>query len=133
MKEHEWRALELADWLSGQEGVVEVLHPGLPTHPDHAVFARDFSGSGSLFSFILAPAPRAAIAAMVDPMELFGMGYSWGGFESLILPFDVSKLRTAIPWQDRGNCFRVHVGFEDFNDLKTELAEGLKRYRAAAK
>ncbi|NOZ31856.1 MAG: cystathionine beta-lyase [Alphaproteobacteria bacterium] len=133
MKEHELRALELAKWLLEQEGVREVLHPGLPGHPDYSVFARDFSGSGSLFSFIMDPAPRTAIAAMLDPMKLFGMGYSWGGFESLILPFDPRPIRTAVPWTQPGNCFRLHVGFEDFGDLKDELAAGLKRYLAAAK
>ena len=132
MAEHQRRALDIASWLQGQEGVRAVLHPALPDHPDHALFARDFTGAGSLFSFVLEPAPRAAIAALVDHMDLFGMGYSWGGYESLILSVTPSRIRTAVPWPEQGNVFRVHIGFEDVDDLKADLAAGISRYRAAA-
>ena len=73
-----------------------------------------------------------ALAALLNGLKLFSMGYSWGGYESLILPFDPRAHRTAVPWTQPGNCFRLHVGFEDFDDLKAELAAGLGRYRAAA-
>ncbi|WP_245958388.1 cystathionine beta-lyase [Pelagibacterium sediminicola] len=129
MKEHERRALDLARWLESQEIVTRVLHPALPSHPDKAIFDRDFSGSGSLFSFVLPLAERSVIAEFVDHLALFAMGYSWGGFESLILPFDPTKIRTATPWNEHGNAFRVHVGFEDMDDLKADLAAGLERYR----
>ncbi|MEX0627697.1 MAG: cystathionine beta-lyase [Cucumibacter sp.] len=132
MKEHQSRALELARWLEARGDVVRVLHPGLPTHPDHRLFARDFRGSGSLFGFVLPPARRAAIAAMMDGMELYAMGYSWGGFESLMLPIDPRKARTAVPWTEKGNLFRLHAGFEDMGELKADLEAGLKRYRAAS-
>lgn len=129
MAEHQKRALEIATWLEGQEGVEDVLHPALLSHPDHALFKRDFSGSGSLFAIRLAPAPSEALAAMVDNMSLFSMGYSWGGFESLILPADPSSIRTAVPWKKPGHLVRLHIGFEDINDLKADLSQGLSRYR----
>ncbi len=131
MKEHEQRALEIAAWLEAQEEVSAVLHPALPSHPDHAVWKRDFTGSGSLFGFVLKPAPRTAIAAFVDQMQLFSMGYSWGGYESLCLPVAISQARTVIPWSDQGNLFRVHVGLEGVEDLKADLAAGLERYARA--
>lgn len=131
MKEHQRRALDLAQWLEVQPGVLRVLHPALPSHPDHDLWKRDFSGSGSLFGFVLAPAPRQAVAAFVDNMALFTMGYSWGGYESLLLPVRISKGRTAVPWTEEGNLFRVHVGFEDIEDLRSDLAAGLERYNRA--
>ncbi len=131
MAEHQRRALEIATWLQGQKGVIRVLHPALPDHPDNALFKRDFSGSGSLFAFVMEPAPRQAVAALVDHMRLFGMGYSWGGYESLILYAKPARVRTAVPWTENGNLFRLHIGFEDVEDLKSDLAEALRRYRAA--
>lgn len=132
MAEHQRRALELAKWLKDLPGVLQVLHPALDDHPDHALFNRDFTGSGSLFSVRLAPASRDAIAALLNEMRLFGMGYSWGGYESLILPVKPARIRTATEWTAEGNLFRLHVGFEDIEDLKADLSDGLKRYLAAS-
>src|SRR5690606_8638686 len=106
MREQSARALDLASWLEGQPGVTAVLHPALPSHPDHHLFQRDFSGSGSVFSLLLPPGPRAAVAATVDYLELFGMGWSWGGYESLLLPINPGKIRTATSWEPAGNMFR---------------------------
>ncbi|MHB1109691.1 MAG: cystathionine beta-lyase [Devosia sp.] len=131
MKEHEARALELARWLEGQPTVRQVFHPALEQHPDHAIWKRDFTGSGSLFSVLLEPAPREAVAAMVNGFELFGMGYSWGGYESLCLPIHPERIRTAVDWNALGDMLRIHVGFEDIEDLKADLRAGLDRYRAA--
>lgn len=131
MKEHETRAVELARWLEGQPTVRAVYHPALKSHPDHAIWARDFTGSGSLFAVLLEPAPRTAVQAMVDNFEHFGMGYSWGGYESLCLPINPKRIRTAVKWNAMGDMFRIHVGFEDIEDLKADMQAGLDRYRAA--
>ena len=129
MQEHCRRALDLAAWLESQPGVLQVLHPGLPSHPDHALFQRDFSGSGSVFSLLLEPRSRAALAHMVDGLELFGMGWSWGGYESLLLPIRPERARTAVPWEAAGTMLRVHVGLEGLEDLRADLKAALHRYR----
>ena len=131
MKEHNERSTALASWLEGQPGVRQVIHPALPSHPDHALFQRDFRGAGSVFSILLEPKPRAALAAMVDGFELFGMGWSWGGYESLCLPIYPGRIRTAVKWDEPGPMLRIHTGLEGLDDLKADLAAALERYRAA--
>jgi cystathionine beta-lyase len=132
LREHEAQALDLARWLEQRPEVARVLHPGLPGDPGHGIWKRDFKGSTGLFSAILHPVPQDALAAMLDGLELFGMGYSWGGFESLVIPFDCASYRTATRWQQEGPALRFHVGFEDLDDLKRDLDAGFARLRGAA-
>jgi cystathionine beta-lyase len=130
LAEHGRQALAMADWLGARPEVERVLHPALPTDPGHAIWTRDFKGSSGLFSVILKPVSEAAIAAMLDGLELFGMGYSWGGFESLVIPFDCREYRTATGWE-HGPALRFHIGLEDLDDLKADLEAGFARLRAA--
>ncbi len=128
---HGETALELANWFKARPEVARVRYPALADDPGHRLWQRDFTGTTGLFSVELKPTPRAALAAMVDHLELFGMGYSWGGFESLILPSDETSLRTAVPWRGNGPLLRVQAGLEDVNDLIADLEAGFARLNAA--
>jgi cystathionine beta-lyase len=129
LREAQKQGLEMAQWLVLRPEVKQVLHPALPSHPGHAIWKRDFSGSSGLFSIILHPVSEAAVAAMLDGLELFGMGYSWGGFESLVIPFDCSTYRTATRWAPGGPALRFQVGLEDMDDLTEDLDRGFARMR----
>jgi cystathionine beta-lyase len=129
LREHETQALAMARWLAQRPEVAEVLHPALETHPGHAIWKRDFKGASGLFSVVLRPCSDRALAAMLDGLELFGMGYSWGGFESLVIPFDCATYRTATQWSPGGHALRFHIGLEDLDDLKTDLDAGFTRLR----
>jgi cystathionine beta-lyase len=130
--ERHWRSgVEMARWLEQRPEVGRVLHPALPSHPGHALWKRDFLGAAGLFSIVLRPTPKAAVAAMLEGLELFGMGASWGGFESLVLPFNAGPARTATSWTPEGPTLRLHIGLEDVEDLKADLDAGFARLRAA--
>ena len=127
---HQQSAIEIARWLAERPEVARVIHPGLPSDPGHTLWKRDFTGSSGLFSIVLKPVPPERLAAMLDGLSLFGMGYSWGGFESLILPFDPKAYRSATHWQAEGPALRLHIGLEDVDDLKTDLDAGFARLTA---
>ena len=127
---HMETGLKLARWLEKRPEVARVIHPALPSHPGHALWKRDFTGASGLFSIELKLASEAALAAMLDGLELFGMGYSWGGFESLIIPQDPVKIRTATRWDAQGPMLRLHAGLEDPDDLIADLDAGFERLRA---
>ncbi|MBB4286430.1 cystathionine beta-lyase [Roseospira goensis] len=124
--------LEVARWLQGRPEVARVLHPGLPDDPGHGLWRRDFAGVCGLFGVLLTPGPTAeAVAAMLDGMRLFRMGFSWGGYESLILDTTRSITRTATPWTHDGPSLRLHVGLEDPADLIADLEAGFARLTGA--
>mgnify|MGYP001205238192 FL=1 len=128
LKEAEQRALEMAKWLQTQPEVSRVLHPALPDCPGHEIWQRDFTGSSGLFSIILKPEiQKEKLANMLDHMQIFSMGYSWGGFESLIIPFDCRTYRTATSWNPEGLALRLQIGLEAIEDLKTDLRTGFDR------
>ncbi len=133
LAQHHRSGLEIARWLEGRSEVARVLHPALPSHPQHALWKRDFLGASGLFSVILEPASQQAVAAMLDGLQLFGMGFSWGGYESLVIPFDATSYRTATKWEPEGPALRLHIGLEDFDDLRADLDAGFERLNAANK
>ncbi len=124
-------ALQIAQWLKAQPDVARVLHPALPDCPGHDVFVRDFAGGSGLFSFMLEGGDEAARAALIDGLAHFGIGYSWGGFESLALPVDPQHHRSATRWQAQGPLVRLQIGLEAADDLIADLDAGLARFRAA--
>ena len=130
LREAERQGLAMARWLQTRPEVSRVLHPALPEYPGHAIWKRDFTGSSGLFSVILHPASQLALAAMLDGLELFGMGYSWGGYESLVIPFNCSDYRTATPWTPEGPALRFSIGLENIEDLQEDLDRGFARLRA---
>ena len=130
MKAHEEAGLEIAHWLNEQPEVNQMLHPAFADCPGHELWKRDFNGSHGLFAFMTDEMSDEKIAAFVDSLQHFGMGYSWGGYESLMLPiFWLDKIRTASS-APKGQLFRVHIGLEDIADLKADLVAGFERLRA---
>ena len=130
LERHKRSAIEVATWLSGRPEVERVLFPALPEDPGHALWKRDFKGASGLFGVVLRPASKAAVHAMVDGLELFGIGASWGGFESLCVVAHPESARTVTRWPAAGRTLRLHIGLEDPADLIADLEAGLARLRA---
>jgi cystathionine beta-lyase len=131
LERHQKSALAVAEWLTGRNEVDRVLYPALPTDPGHALWKRDFTGASGLFSVVLKPVPEKSLAAFLDGLKLFGMGYSWGGYESLVVPFDPASYRTASKWTGPGPALRFHIGLEAVEDLIRDLDAGFARLNAA--
>lgn len=134
LAQHQRSALQVAEWLQGRPEVARVLYPALPGDPGHALWKRDFTGASGLLGVLLRPAPRESVAALLNGLAYFGMGYSWGGYESLAIPTFPEKIRTSVPWQAEGPLLRLHIGLEEPADLIADLEAGLERLgrRAAA-
>ncbi|MDP8995196.1 MAG: cystathionine beta-lyase, partial [Pseudomonadota bacterium] len=128
LRQHEAGALKVARWLTDQPQVARVLHPALDSCPGHPCWTRDFGGSTGLFSFVLNGGDDAERARLIDSLELFGIGYSWGGYESLAAPADPARLRTATGWEAEGPLVRLHIGLEHPDDLIADLALALARH-----
>ena len=132
LAQHDASAMKVARWLEARPEILRVLHPALETHPGHAIWKRDFTGACGLFSVIFRPAPVAAVHAFLNKLALFGIGASWGGFESLAIPFDCTPVRSATRWAPGGPTVRFHIGLEDVSDLIADLEEGLAAFAAKA-
>jgi len=131
LKQHQKSAIEIATWLKSRPEVARVIHPALEGDPGHALWERDFTGASGLFGIVLKPASHAAVAAMADGLEHFGLGYSWGGFESLIVP--AHHFYRSFPPTLEGPLLRLHIGLEDVEDLKSDLAKGFERLQQQEK
>jgi cysteine-S-conjugate beta-lyase len=131
LAQHYASGLKVARWFAGRPEVARVLHPGLETDPGHAIWRRDYSGACGLFSIVLKAVPQPAAHAFIDALTLFGIGASWGGFESLVIPFDCAPVRSATRWTPEGPTIRFHIGLEDVDDLIADLERGFAALAAA--
>jgi cystathionine beta-lyase len=127
LKHHFDAGLEVARWLEARPEVTRVIHPGLESDPGHAIWKRDFTGACGLFAAIVDAPDRARLEAMVENYALFGIGASWGGFESLVTTAYPAQIRTAVPWTETGQLLRFHIGLEDTRDLIEDLERGFDR------
>jgi cystathionine beta-lyase len=130
LAQHYQSGLKVARWLQQRPEIARVLHPALASCPGHATWQRDFSGASGLFSIVFKPVAELAVHAFLNELGLFGIGASWGGFESLAIPFDCSSIRTATTWVPEGPTVRLHIGLEDPDDLIRDLELGLAALNA---
>ncbi|HMA72981.1 MAG TPA: cystathionine beta-lyase [Xanthobacteraceae bacterium] len=131
LAQHYGAGMKVAHWLAARPEILRVLHPALESHPGHAIWKRDFTGACGLFSVVFKPAPVEAVYAFLNRLTLFGIGASWGGFESLAIPFDCTPVRSATRWAPGGPTVRFHIGLEDVSDLIADLEEGFEAFGAA--
>ncbi|MBT5810180.1 MAG: cystathionine beta-lyase [Rhodospirillaceae bacterium] len=131
MPAHHRNALQVAEWLQQRPEVTRVMYPALPQDPGHAIWSRDFTGASGLFGFVINTAEQKKIAAFLDDLKLYGMGASWGGYESLLLPSWPNRNRSATKWDPEGQTMRIHIGLEDVGDLIEDLEAGFKRLNDA--
>ncbi len=131
VEKHYASGLRIARWLEHRPEVLRVLHPALESDPGHQIWRRDFSGACGLFSIALRPTSDKSVHAFMNELTLFGMGFSWGGFESLIILFDCTEYRTATKWAPGGPTLRLHIGLEDADDLIADLESGFAAMKAA--
>jgi len=131
LAQHHQAGLKVARWLAERPEIARVLHPALESCPGHAIWRRDFSGASGLFSIVFKPVAQSAVNAFLNELGLFGIGASWGGFESLAIPFDCTSIRTATKWAPGGPTVRLHIGLEDVDDLISDLERGFAAFAAA--
>lgn len=132
LKQHQETATLIAKWLEKRKEVKRVLYPALSSHPQHDLWKRDFTGASGLFSLVLHPVAHEKVCTMVNGLEYYGIGASWGGYESLIIDFDPRSVRTATPWKEEGQCLRIHAGLENPDDLIRDLENGFERLAGRA-
>lgn len=132
LKQHQENGLKLTRWLQGRPEVARVMYPALPQDPGYQIWKRDFTGACGLFGVVLKPYPKRAVEAFIDALELFGLGYSWGGYESLIIPANPGASRTATRWHAEGPYLRLHAGLEDSDDQIVDLERGFVALNKAA-
>ena len=131
LAQHHQAGLKVARWLGERPEIACVLHPALDSCPGHSLWRRDFLGASGLFSVVFKPVAQTAVNAFLDELRLFGIGASWGGFESLAIPFDCAPIRTATKWAPGGPTVRIHIGLEDIDDLIDDLERGFAAFAAA--
>jgi cysteine-S-conjugate beta-lyase len=131
LKQHHKAGVEVARWLEQRPEVLRVVHPALPSHPGHDIWKRDFTGACGLFGVVMKPAPEKAVYAFLNALTLYGIGASWGGYESLAIPFDCTHERSATKWNPGGPSVRIHIGLEDVGDLIADLERGFAALAAA--
>ena len=124
LERHQENGLALARWLTKRSEVERVIHPALKGCPGQTIWKRDFSGASGLFSAVLKPVPLPALKAFFNTLKLLGIGFSWGGYESLAVHVSPERYRTAVPWTDEGAVIRFHAGLEDIDDIKADIDNG---------